>query len=260
MPQNPYPFRRSPGGWRRKPPRSPLTSARSGALPVLPAPTLVGINNITSTTAQIIAAVNPNSYDTTWWIAYSTSLPLSAGGTTSPLDIGSGSIPITLTSVLTGLDPVTTYYVSVVAQSASGTVYSQTVSFTTLATQTVTSTVLPATPSPVTVPHFGFPFTLVSNFSSTLTGAGVVEQDTVEEIVSNVGVIMACPVGACSQLPNFGGPNYTFSMAPLDTSTAETAIQLWEPRATEDIVSQLLPDGSSWGLSLMTSATADQDT
>lgn len=171
--------------------------------------------------------------------------------------VGSGTTPITVTYELTGLTTNATYYVAVVGQSSAGTVYGQTVSFLAQAAAAAsTQPVVPYGQSSVTIPHFNMPFSLVA--SGTQSGVVVVEQDTVEEILANVNTIAACEIGQCPQLPAFGRPQEIFLQGPPDTTALVAAIQLWEPRAQEDAIVQLLPDGQTWGITLETSSAGSQ--
>lgn len=263
MPQgNPnYPRRPVPkySTWPAGDPRRKLLRSASSVGPAvltLPIVITVGVNGITGTAANVVGSVNPNGSATSWWIAYGTTLPLSPGTPTASAAIGSGTTPITVTFELSGLITGTTYYVAVVGQSAAGTVYGQTVSFV---AQSVTTTTQPPAPfgQPfVTIPHFNVPFSLVT--SGTQSGAIVVEQDTVEEVLAAVNTVVFCGIGQCAQLPAFGRPGTTFDQGPPDTTELVAAIQLWEPRASESAIAQLLPDGQTWGITLETSVPDSQ--
>jgi phage baseplate assembly protein W len=85
--------------------------------------------------------------------------------------------------------------------------------------------------NPPDIPHFAVPFTI------TAAGANVVEQDSDEEIYGCVRNIVACPIGARSDLPAFGIPDPVFSNAPLDTESVRSALKRWEPRA-ETVVTE----------------------
>jgi len=225
----------------------------SGAVAGLPVVLTVGVNAITETTANIIGSVNPNGSDTVWWITYGTSLPLPGPNNTTPIDIGSTATPLTVTQTLTGLTTGTTYYVTVVGQSSAGTVLGQTISFVALTPPLpVSPATFPVGTPSIGIPHFNVPV------SMTNSGITVVDQDALEEIVANITTIVLCPVGACQQLPNFGRPEVLFSQEPIEVDELISSIQELEPRANEDVVSQVLPDGQSWGITLTTSALATQ--
>lgn len=250
-----YPSPRRPGPQRGTfptgdPRRQVLTHSaafNAGTVRSLPSVVTVGVNRITGTTADVIGSVNPSGSDTTWWVSYGTTLPL-PGTSTSSADVGSGTTPTTVATQLTGLTTGTTYYVAVVGQSAAGTVYGQTVSFVAQAIPAPAGSTL-AGPF-VTIPHFQVPFSFFA--VGEASGAAVVEQDTLDEILANVNTIVECVIGQCPQLPFFGRPQPTFAQEPVNTSGLVAAIQLQEPRASEDAISQLLPDGS-WGIALTTS-------
>lgn len=171
--------------------------------------------------------------------------------------VGSGTIPVTVTYELTGLETNETYYYAFVGQSAAGTVYGAVDSFVAQQATVTTAPVSPYGQPLVTIPHFNAPFSLVT--SGTQSGAVVVEQDTLEEIVANVNVIAECGIGQCAQLPSFGIRPETFLQAPPDTTELVASIQQWEPRATEDAIVQLMADGQTWGIGLLTSSAATRD-
>lgn len=83
-----------------------------------------------------------------------------------------------------------------------------------------------SSPDVIVTPHFGWPFTF-----SPETGVAVVEQDSLDEIMANVRLIVSCPLGAWLDVPSFGVPSPLFAQAPVNTSGIEQAIVQWEPRA-----------------------------
>lgn len=85
--------------------------------------------------------------------------------------------------------------------------------------------------SQTTVPHISFPWRMVTQPDGSLAAA-CDEQDSLDEVMSCVQEITACPVGAWADNPSFGVPNQVFSQAPLDPTGITLAIQRWEPRAT----------------------------
>lgn len=86
-----------------------------------------------------------------------------------------------------------------------------------------------------TTPHWNFPVTF-----NTTGGVGVVEQDTLDEVFANVKMIAVCPQGACPELPAMGVPSVAFTSAPPDPAPITQAIELQEPRATQQVISQVL--------------------
>lgn len=257
---NPYPYRRRPYGRVDTRRRRVISGVPRGA-PVTPPPIVVtiGVNAINATSANVIGSVNPNGSATSWWVVYGTTLPLSGAGAiaTTPTSIGNGTTGVTVTQEISGLVTNVTYYAAVVGQSAAGTVYGESVAFV---PQIQAPTTVPPTPfgqPSVTIPHFNVPFSIIT--TATQNGAAVVEQDTVEEILANVRAVVLCEIGECPQLSSFGRPSTTFQQGPPDTTELIAAIQLWEPRASETAVSQLLPDGETWNLNLSTSFSGTQN-
>lgn len=90
-------------------------------------------NSVASTSATLNGAVNPNLAATSFWFEYSTDSLLGSIllESTDPVSIGSGSAPVALSKVVTGLDSKTTYYFRIVAQNNMGTVRGDKVTFKT---------------------------------------------------------------------------------------------------------------------------------
>lgn len=124
----------------------------------VPTVATVGANETTTTDVTLIGSVNPNGLATTAWFSYGSTNAV--GIPTTPVTIGSGTTPVTLTTVVTGLFPQTWYF-EVVAQNASGTATSYVLSFVTaLPVAPASEPIVPINaPQPVT-PHFAFPFSL----------------------------------------------------------------------------------------------------
>ena len=64
--------------------------------------------------ATIKGGIYPNGSDTTWWIEYGPTT--SYGSQTPPIDIGSGTAPVSVTGYLSGLSPATPYHYRLVSQ------------------------------------------------------------------------------------------------------------------------------------------------
>ncbi len=235
-------------------PRYP--AVRSGSpVALLPIVTTVGANAITATSVTLIGSVNPQGLATNWWFTYGTTQQV--GTTTTVVAAGSGTVPVTVTVSLSGLTTGTTYYYAAVGQSSAGTVYGAVLSFVPLAPQQpATPPILPLGTPSFNIPHFNMPFTMAMK-NNVAQGIEVVEQDSFEEVLANVNVIADCGIGACQLLPDFGIPDYLFSQMPANTQVMVEAIQFWEPRANASVITQLLADGQSWGLTLTTSPAAD---
>jgi hypothetical protein len=87
-------------------------------------PTISGpaVTNITSTTAELRARINPNTLDTTYQFEYGTADCEEAPGSctkvpATPTSIGSGHVPVLVTASLSGLTPGTHYFVQVSAEN-----------------------------------------------------------------------------------------------------------------------------------------------
>jgi phage baseplate assembly protein W len=80
----------------------------------------------------------------------------------------------------------------------------------------------------VTTPHFKLPF----QFGGIHGGAYLNEQDSTEDIVDCIKVIIAFPTGSRQDLPSFGTPDLLFKQ--IGTKVPEqlaAAIRTWEDRA-----------------------------
>lgn len=85
------------------------------------------------------------------------------------------------------------------------------------------------------IPHLSFPFRFGPG------GHAVeLEQDTEDEIVNCVQLILACEVGSLVDQSDFGITDPTFSVTP-NLLLLQHQIESWEPRATLDLSSDLDP-------------------
>jgi|1185.fasta_scaffold195849_2 hypothetical protein len=88
--------------------------------------------------------------------------------------------------------------------------------------------------SDVENPHFQLPF----RFGGINGAAFVNEQDSVEEIIQCIEVLIAYPIGAHRNVPGFGTPDVIFkssALAPIIPDQLKTAILQWEERAAQDM-------------------------
>jgi hypothetical protein len=99
--------------------------------------------------------------------------------------------------------------------------------------------------NPVSIPHFAYPLVINSAF-----GVQTVEQGSVQEIQSNVLMIVSCPVNTCPELPDFGIPDPTFQQAPPSAAGIIAAVQQIEPRAETSIVVSALANPGGWQMSV----------
>jgi len=104
---------------------------------------------------------------------------------------------------------------------------------TTIATPTSTPT--SSVQTPVELPHFAAPF------AWTDTGAGVLEQDTPDEIAACVFNIASCPVAFLAHDPEFGIDDLSFATLPLDIDGLVADLDRQEPRASITAIDS--PDG-----------------
>lgn len=69
--------------------------------------------------------------------------------------------------------------------------------------------------------------------------AHVMEQDFIDEVANCCEVILKCPVGIRTELPEFGTPDQTFLPA-ADPEVIIGVLARWEPRADASIVRQVV--------------------
>jgi hypothetical protein len=79
----------------------------------------LGAVDVADTSARLVATIDPRHSATGYVFQYGTTPAL--GSQTAPLAIGSGTAPITVSQLVGGLDPDTTYYFRVVATNLIGT-------------------------------------------------------------------------------------------------------------------------------------------
>ena len=93
----------------------------------------------------------------------------------------------------------------------------------------------------VQIPHLSYPFL----FGAT-GHADVLEQDFLDEVANCCIVILKCPIGMRTELPEFGSDDQAFmptaaaNGTTVDTDAIVAALQRWEPRADAEIVDQVL--------------------
>jgi len=80
------------------------------------------------------------------------------------------------------------------------------------------------------VPHLALPLRLTDARFET------VQQDTLDELQVNVGVICAFELGSRIERPDFGIAAHEFAQDPIDATDIEAAVELSEPRATVSVV------------------------
>lgn len=86
------------------------------------------------------------------------------------------------------------------------------------------------------VQHFALPFRRMENLRPAL-----LEQDTQDDVVQCIQVILDTPLGFRELSPNFGLRDYTFAAGGIDTEKVYVAIQQSEPRA-EPLLSRYIDD------------------
>jgi MYXO-CTERM domain-containing protein len=124
-----------------------------------PVAVTVSSSGITSTTASLDGMANPNRAATTGWFRISATNPVTCNDTfgtrvpaTGGTSLGAGSSQIGYSLLANGLSPATTYYFCAIAQNGEGTGLGNVLSFTTLATPTVTTNAATAiTPTTATL-------------------------------------------------------------------------------------------------------------
>ncbi len=88
--------------------------------------------SVTAISATLNGVVNPKGTSTTAYFEWASSSSLTNGTSTPVQSIGSGTSNVPITAPIVGLNPKTTYYYRIVAQSSGGVEKGSIVSFTTL--------------------------------------------------------------------------------------------------------------------------------
>ena len=99
--------------------------------PHFPAVSTGPASAVTSSTATLSGAVNPNGADTQITFNYSADSSLLGCGSTAQQQIGAGAHTVPVNASLSGLTPDTTYYFQTAASNSAGSAQGQVMSFTT---------------------------------------------------------------------------------------------------------------------------------
>jgi hypothetical protein len=91
----------------------------------------------------------------------------------------------------------------------------------------------------VQLPHFSLPF----RFGGLRGGTVVNEQDSEDDVIDCVKLIVAYPVNSREDLPNFGIPDLVFKMKSKTNAIALSAAVLeWEPRSETVVTEKEIED------------------
>lgn len=83
---------------------------------------------------------------------------------------------------------------------------------------------------PDDIPHLALPLRVQPN------GYASVQQDTLDEVRTNVAAIVSFPVGSRIEAPDFGVPELELDQRPLDVDALRRAVEDFEPRAVIRVV------------------------
>ena len=75
------------------------------------------------------------------------------------------------------------------------------------------------------IPHLALPLRVVGD------AFDVVQQDTLDEVITNVRVVASFEIGYREDKPEFGIPEQAPADLPLNLQDLEETIESWEPRA-----------------------------
>lgn len=229
------------------PPRRRRTGFAGGGQPLpLPIVAAIAATNPTGAAVTLNGSVNPQGLAGSCWFQWGTT-PQTAT-TTAAQTVEPVTQPTLFQARLTGLSATATYWFALAASTPAGTVISPPVQFTAAQPAAVTTATspLPVTTAPlVSIPHMVFPVRV------TATGVAVAQQDTLPEVASCVAAIVACPAGACPEIPSLGVPDLAFTTAPVPAAPLVNAVRDQEPRADErTIVTVLDQTGGDWQVAL----------
>jgi hypothetical protein len=124
-----------------------------------PIVTTVAATDITSASATLNGTINPQGSNTTYFFQYGT-LPFNMGDSTAIDTAGSGSEPVDVNAVISGLDANKKYYYRLVGTNETGTTNGSTLNFTT--SQMMTLSVVPPNQDVLPAPDSTH-FTVTSN-------------------------------------------------------------------------------------------------
>jgi hypothetical protein len=85
------------------------------------------------------------------------------------------------------------------------------------------------------IPHFNYPFMFGTQGGDH--HAGVVEQDTLDDVINCIIVSILVETGTRVEIPTFGVPGQVFELQPLNLDLIVRSVELWEMRA-EQIMTQ----------------------
>jgi hypothetical protein len=110
---------------------SEITSTHLFFKTIAPPPVVsaVGAVGVTDISARLAGTIDPRNTEAGYVFEYGTTPAL--GSSTAPLDIGGGTAPITVSQLIDGLSPDTTYYFRLVATNLTGTTTSVSRTFNT---------------------------------------------------------------------------------------------------------------------------------
>lgn len=86
------------------------------------------------------------------------------------------------------------------------------------------------------IPHLALPFVIGHDGT-----AAVVVQDSIEDVVQSVQVLLGTVPGQRIELPAYGVPDQTFTDRP-DPAPIMAALEQWEPRAAVALSMAPVPD------------------
>lgn len=85
-------------------------------------------------------------------------------------------------------------------------------------------------------PQFGFPFRMSSG------APACVEQGSDDDVYQNAVITLSYEQGERSNLPEFGRPDFAFREGGMDPTEALSAVKVWEPEASLEVVSDIITD------------------
>jgi len=153
-------------------------------------------SDFTSTSVTIYGAVNPNGLSTTWYWEWGTTTAY--GSILYPWSAGGQTTAISITSVITGLTPDTTYHYQLVASNSAGVTFGGDQSFTTptaeeqvftyaIHNNTVTVTGYSGKDGTVVIPGIIAQLPVVSIGNSAFSGMSGLTNVTISGSVTSIG-------------------------------------------------------------------------
>lgn len=90
------------------------------------------------------------------------------------------------------------------------------------------------------IPHFKFPFALSPNGKRAM----YVDQDSDDEVMDSVEIILSTVQGERIEMPTYGIPDYVFVQGGVDAENIQAIVRLMETRADTSVIARKIEDAT----------------